>query len=224
MSKGSFPKWCLLNLAPPAAAFVIRMLGRLMRLETVGGEVPRSFVERGEYPILAFWHDQLLLMVLGYTGPGSKILISASKDGELIARVMHRFGMGAVRGSSNRGGRAAFRELVALGKESVDLVVTPDGPKGPRHQVKDGVVQLARLTGRGVVPMAFACSRGHRFASWDRFLLPYPFCRGVFAFGPPLYHAEGESVEQFRARIQEAMKENLERAESRLTSYGLSAV
>jgi lysophospholipid acyltransferase (LPLAT)-like uncharacterized protein len=214
----------LLALSPRMAAGVIRLLHRLLRVEILGEEAPRSLWRRGERVILAFWHDQLLLMVKGYRGPGARILISASKDGELIARTMACFGQGAVRGSSTRGGRTAFRELVELAREPFDLVITPDGPKGPRHEVKEGVVQLARLTRRPVIPMAFACSRGHRFASWDRFLLPYPFARGVFAFGEPLTFAPQESPEQFRARLQQAMEANEMRARARLEELGVSAV
>jgi lysophospholipid acyltransferase (LPLAT)-like uncharacterized protein len=180
--------------------------------------------QNNETVIIAFWHDQLLLMVQGYRGPGAKILISASKDGELIARTMHHFGQGAVRGSSNRGGRQAFKALLELAREPVDLVITPDGPKGPRHEVKEGVVQLARISGRPVIPMAFAASRGFRFASWDRFLLPYPWSRGIYSFGAPLVFAKDEKPDSFRLRLQAALEDNDRRARARLEDYGVSAV
>ena len=214
----------LLTFGPRLAAGLIRGIHRCLRVDTVGDEQLQALWANKQPVILAFWHDQLFLMVCGYHGLGAKVLISASTDGEYIARTMAAMGVGAVRGSSTRGGRAAFREMLALAKDPCDLVVTPDGPKGPRHQVKEGVVQLARLTGRPVVPMAFACSRGRRFASWDRFLLPYPFGRGVYAFGEPLYYDPSESPEQFCLRVQAAMEANVSRAAERLKSYGLSAV
>ena len=214
----------LLTLAPPLAAVVIRLLHLSIRTEFIGEESPRSLWQSGEQAILSFWHDQLLLMVLGYRGPKAKILISPSNDGELIARTMRWFGQDAVRGSSSRGGRSAFKSLVSLGKEKVDLVITPDGPKGPRHELKEGVVQLARLTGRPVIPMAFVCSKGHRFASWDRFLLPFPFCRGVYAFGEPLRFDKSEGSERFKVRLKQAMELNQQRAAARLEEQGVSAV
>lgn len=214
----------LLTLVPPLAASIIRILHFLIRTETIGWKESLELRERGEHPLFIFWHDQLLLMIKGYRGAGIRILISASKDGELIARTMRCFGQGAVRGSSSRGGRAAFRELIELAKEPVDIAITPDGPKGPRHRLKEGVVQLARLSGRPVIPVAFACSRGHRFASWDRFLLPFPFSRGVYSFAPPLRFAAGESAEEFQARVQLAMDENNRRAAARLEESGVSAV
>lgn len=214
----------LLALAPPLAAGIIRLLRALMRVEVLGEEHPRRCWEGGERILFAFWHDQLLLMATVYRGEGAKILISASKDGELIARTMRSFDFGAVRGSSTRGGRAAFRALLELAREPVDLALTPDGPKGPRHRLKEGVVQLARLSGRPVIPLAFACSRGHRFASWDRFLLPYPFSRGVFSYGPPVRFTAGDDPEEFQARLQGAMEENERRARARLEESGVSAV
>ncbi len=213
-----------MNLAPPLGAAVIRLLYASQRREIIGQERLEPLWSAGERFIYAFWHDQLLLMIMSYRGPGARILISASRDGELIARTMRCFGYDGVRGSSSRQGRAAFRELVALGRQSFDLALTPDGPKGPRHRLKPGVVELARITGRAVVPIAFACSRGHRFSSWDRFLLPYPFGRAVFQYGDPLRFLPGETSSSFGERLQHAMEEIERRAQARLEVFGVSAV
>ncbi len=213
--------WLLLNVVTLLAAGVIRLLYGTLRVEFVGEEHVNAAWAEKRAVILSFWHDQLLLMVKGYRGPGARILISASKDGELIARVMRHFGQGAVRGSSSRGGKAALKQMIGLGKEPYDLVFTPDGPRGPRHEIKSGVAQLARLSGRPVVPMAFVCSRGHRFASWDRFLLPFPFARAVYSFGPPLWFDKSEDVDTFCARLQQAMNENTQRASTRLEAFGV---
>jgi hypothetical protein len=86
-------------------------------------------------------------------------LISRHRDGEIIARIVARFGHRAVRGSSTRGGASALRDLIRLGRAGADLVVTPDGPKGPRQEAKLGVIQLARATGLPIVPLAFSCSK-----------------------------------------------------------------
>ena len=214
----------LVAVAPFLASWAIRFLYLTNRTEILGEDHPRSFWTRGEQVIFSCWHDQLLMMVMAYHGPGAKILISSSKDGELIARTMRYFGQGAVRGSSSRGGRAAFKELLDLSKQPFDLGFTPDGPRGPRHELKAGIAQLARLSGRPVVPFAFVCSRGHRFKSWDRFLVPYPFGRGVYSFGEPVLFDKQEGVEGFRVRLTDAMKVNQQRAEARLEEYSVSAV
>ena len=214
----------LVAFAPPLASLLIRFLHLSIRTEVLGQERLKNQWQRDQNVIISFWHDQLLMMVLGYPGKKARILISASKDGELIARVMRYFGQDAVRGSSNRGARGAFKHLIKIASEPTDLVITPDGPKGPRHQIKDGVVQLARLTGRPVVPMAFVSSRGHRFASWDRFLFPFPFSRGVYSFGEAQFYQPGESADSFRERIEQAMHDNQSTAEKYLEARGATAV
>lgn len=222
--RGGFGERLLLAAAPPLAAVVIRLLYLSQRREILGQERLQPLWDEGRRVIFCFWHDQLLLLIKSYRGPGARILISASRDGELIARTMRHFGYDAVRGSSSRKGRAAFRNLLELARQPWDLAITPDGPKGPRHLLKPGVVELARLSGRPVVPLSLACSRGHRFASWDRFLLPYPFGRTIFSYGEPLYFTPGEASAAFTTRLQEAMEANERRARARLEDSGVSAV
>jgi lysophospholipid acyltransferase (LPLAT)-like uncharacterized protein len=214
----------LLSTAPWLAAKLVKLIYLLLKPESIGEDKPNEIWANGHHIIFAVWHDQLLLIAPSYTGGPAKALISNSRDGELIARVVSYFGLGTVRGSSNRGGRAAFRELIQLSKEPCTLGITPDGPTGPRHQLKEGVVQLARLSGRPIVPLAFACSSGHRFQSWDRFLLPYPWGKAVYSYGEPLYYDENETIEQFQSRVQEAMDSNTRRAGEHLSQYGQSAV
>jgi lysophospholipid acyltransferase (LPLAT)-like uncharacterized protein len=214
----------LILFAPPLASFIIRLLHLSIRPKIIGREHLEGCWGRGENPILSFWHDQLLLMVLGYPGKSIRILISASKDGELIARVMKSFGFEAIRGSSTRGGRKAFKELVATAKEPIDLAITPDGPQGPRHHLKDGVVALARVSKRPVLPLTFVCSRGHRFASWDRFLMPFPFARGIYLYGEPVYYDPERGTDHFRESLQLAMDANLKAATAYLENKGVSAI
>ncbi|MBE0504852.1 MAG: lysophospholipid acyltransferase family protein [Desulfuromonadales bacterium] len=224
MKKGGFIERGMMALLPPVAALLMRLIHKLNRCEILDAERLAALRHEGRGVILSFWHEQLFLMILGYRGPGGRVLISASRDGELIARTLTHFGMGSVRGSSRRGGRAAFRELVQLGKEPLDLIITPDGPTGPRRELKDGIVELARITGRPVVPMCFVSSRGHRFGSWDRFFFPYPFGRGVYAYGEAIEYLPGEENAVFKGRILAAMNANEAKAIARLESYGLRAL
>jgi lysophospholipid acyltransferase (LPLAT)-like uncharacterized protein len=224
MKKGSLREYLLLATLPRIAAMLMRIIHGLNRCEILDEDQLHPLRQEGRGVILSFWHEQLFLMILGYHGPGGRVLISGSRDGELIARTMACFGMGAVRGSSRRGGKAAFRELVQLGREPLDLVFTPDGPKGPRRELKDGLVELARITNRPVVPMAFVSSRGHRFASWDRFFFPYPFGRAVYAYGEAVHYRDGESSAAFKGRVKAAMDTNEAKAIARLESYGLRAL
>lgn len=214
----------LLGVAPWLAARIINGLHKCLQPEMIGADRIKHLWADGQPVILAFWHDQLLLMAKGYCGQGAKTLISASTDGELISRTVAYFNIGSVRGSSNRGGRGAFKALADLSSGPQDLVLTPDGPKGPRHRLKGGVAQLARISGRPVVPTAFACSRGHRFQSWDSFLLPYPWGKAVYIYGEPLVYGQNETMDDFLARLQAAMDATNRKAGDYLEQYGLSAV
>jgi lysophospholipid acyltransferase (LPLAT)-like uncharacterized protein len=151
--------WLKLSVFPPLGAAVIRGLGRSMRLDSMGHEQMDALYRQGRHVILAFWHAQQLMIPTGYRGTRGCVLISRHQDGEIIARIISRFGHRAVRGSSTRGGALALRELIRLGRSGTDLAVTPDGPKGPRQVAKPGVIQLAKATGLPIVPLAFGCSK-----------------------------------------------------------------
>jgi lysophospholipid acyltransferase (LPLAT)-like uncharacterized protein len=183
--KKQIGNWLKLSVLPPIGAAVIRGLGRSMRMDSQGHEQVDALYRQGRHIILAFWHAQQLMISTGYRGPGANVLISRHQDGEIIARIISRFGHRAVRGSSTRGGALALRELIRLGRSGADLVVTPDGPKGPRQVAKLGVVQLAKATGLPIVPLAFSCSKKNTLragiGSWSRIHGP-----GVSICGAPL--------------------------------------
>lgn len=169
-------QWVKCSLLPPLAAAAIRSVARSMRCETRGHEAVDALYREGRHIVLAFWHAQQLMIPIGYRGTGSHVLISRHGDGEIIARIIAKFGHEAVRGSSTRGGAGALRALIKLGRSGRDVVVTPDGPKGPRHVAKLGVIQLAKATGLPIVPLAFACSKKNSFrvgiATWSRIHSP----------------------------------------------------
>ncbi len=151
--------WLKLNLLPPIGAGLIRLLGRTLRIRTEGGEQVDDLYRKGHHLIIAFWHGRQLMMPLTYRGTQAHILISQHRDGELIHRIVSRFGFRSVRGSTTRGGPAALRDLIRLGRSGADLVITPDGPKGPRQVAQLGAVQLAQATGLPIVPLTFSCSK-----------------------------------------------------------------
>lgn len=199
----------LLAIAPPVAGLVIRALAATMKLEFLHEERVRPFWEKDERFIAAFWHNRLLLMGYCYHGKGIKILISHHKDGELIARVLKSLGFGSVRGSSTRGGAAAMRGMVKASRE-YDIGITPDGPRGPKYVVQEGVIALARLTGVPILPLTFGSSKKKVFASWDAFNLPYPFSRGVFMWGEPIYVRKEDDMEEKRKELETRLREMTE--------------
>lgn len=146
-------------VVPPLGYQVIQWLRRSMTLKVEGADHVYGLFRQDKGVILAFWHSQQLMMPLALPGLEAHVLISQHRDGELIRRIVARFGLEAVRGSSTRGGAEALRQLIRLGRSGANLALTPDGPKGPRQVAKMGVVQLAKATGLPIVPMAFGCSK-----------------------------------------------------------------
>lgn len=168
-------------LVPPFGYGVIRGLHASMRWRVEGAEHVDGILKQGKRMIIAFWHAQQLMMPYAYRGSEAHVLISRHGDGELICRIIARFGLQAVRGSSTRGGTEALRELIRLGRSGVDLVITPDGPKGPRHTAKLGVIQLAKATGLPIVPLAFGCSKKNSSGAGTASSCPIPSRGDVFS-------------------------------------------
>jgi lysophospholipid acyltransferase (LPLAT)-like uncharacterized protein len=126
------------------------------------------------------------MMPYAYRGRRVSVLISQSRDGELIARTVAHFGIDAARGSSSRGGVAGLRDLLRKGAAGYDLAFTPDGPRGPSGVVQPGVILAAAATGFPVQPVAIAASRARSLRSWDRFLVPLPLATVHLVYGEPL--------------------------------------
>lgn len=177
-----------------------------MRITVVGREILPGFDARGEGYVGVFWHGRILMIPFLYPGTSLHILVSGHRDGDIIANILKRFGFDLVRGSSSKGGGEAMREMIRLLRNGHDLGIAADGPRGPAEVLKPGAAQLGRLSGKAVIPITFAASRSRRFPSWDRFMLPLPFSRGVFVVGTPVRHEKGEDMEQFRLRIENALK------------------
>lgn len=154
----------LIRVLPWLGYGVIRGLRWTIRMTTVKSEAVEALLKEGRNCIVAFWHGRQLMMPFADRGRAISILISQHRDGELIARTVARFGFHAVRGSTTRGGSAAFRRLVGRARAGDIVVITPDGPRGPRHVVQPGVVKLAMLTGLPIVPLTFSASKKKSFS------------------------------------------------------------
>ena len=217
MTKGSRVKLTdrlLLQLVPPLGASAIRLVEKTSRIERVDEPQWREEYLEKEGVIFAFWHSRLFLMPFAGRGRNVAVLISQHRDGELISRTLRSFGFDSVRGSTTRGGRSALRRMPELLRRGLDVGITPDGPKGPPNRVQPGAVQLARLSGRPVIPIAFSSSRPRRFNSWDRFQVPRLFSRGVFVWGAPLWVEKKDDIEEKRQALEETMNELTARADA----------
>jgi len=211
----------------PAQALLRRLIAGYIRLvratgrwETVNQATLAWFRDVDEPAIGAFWHGRMLMMPLLWPrGRPIGMLISDHADGRLIARAIGRFGHHAIVGSTTRGGTAAFRALLRTLAGGVTVAVTPDGPRGPRMRVAGAVVDLARLSGRAIVPVSYACSRRLVMRSWDRFVVPLPFGRGVWIVGEPVRvprDADPAAVEAARRTVEDRLNAITAEADRRL--------
>ena len=161
----------------------------------------------------ALWHNRLLLIahVISHFLPvrrGGAALISASRDGSLIADVVQRYSFQPVRGSSSRHGTAALRQLADVIASGRDPLITPDGPRGPVYRLGGGIIFLAQKTNVPVQPINFEYSSCWRLNSWDRFIIPKPFSKVRVIFGEPHHVRSTSTEEQFegeRQRLEQAM-------------------
>jgi lysophospholipid acyltransferase (LPLAT)-like uncharacterized protein len=166
----------------------------------------------GHPMIWAFWHNRIFVVPVMYrkflkTRSGA-VLSSASKDGEIIAATVSRFGCHSVRGSSSRRGTAALRGLIEWIQAGYDVAVVPDGPRGPRYKLGPGVVRLAQTTNAKILPIRVEYGSFWAFRSWDKFRLPKPFTCVTITFEPLIDVAENLDEEAFefeRQRIENAL-------------------
>jgi lysophospholipid acyltransferase (LPLAT)-like uncharacterized protein len=204
---------------PWLAYWIARILAWTMRFEEAHSEVVKPFWE-GEAPCIgAFWHGRLLMMPWAYADKRERklsFLVSSHRDGQIVGRALERFGFRPILGSTKRGGSAALREMVAAISDGFDVAVVPDGPRGPRCHAEFGVIELARRTGTPVIPVSFNASKRKIFGTWDHFLLPYPFSRGVFVWGEPIHvdpHGDRAHIEEKRALLERRLNELTEEAD-----------
>ena len=158
---------------------LLRLIYATMRITVVGREILPGFAARGEGYVGAFWHARIIMIPFLYPGKALHILVSQHRDGEIIANILRQFGFCLVRGSSSKGGHDALREMMRLLRADNDLGIAADGPRGPAEVLKPGAAQLGRISGKAVIPISFSASMAFRFTSWDRFMFPLPFSRGV---------------------------------------------
>ncbi len=167
-------------------AVILRCWGKLLRYEQYHYD-NISALRKEKQLIYALWHDELFVPCYFHRNEGIIAVVSASKDGEILAQIMKRLGYNLARGSSNRAGLRALREAHRnMRSLQRDVVFTVDGPKGPRHFVKEGILYLSHKTQAPIVPLRVSISTLKRFEkSWDKFQLPLPGAKCRIIYGQP---------------------------------------
>lgn len=173
-------------LLPFAAPALLRGLSRTWRYEELARE---NYEQALGHPgrIFLLWHGRMLLPLVLHRGRGYRVLVSPSDDGSLVTGTLGAFGYGIIRGSSNKRPAKALREMLGTLLEGGTIILTPDGPRGPRHSMNVGPAWLASATGYPVLGAGLACDRSWRLDSWDRFAIPKPGARVVVHYGEPMF-------------------------------------
>ena len=188
----------------------LRVLTRTLRFEVVAGREHLEELQKSPRPVLVtMWHNRLVLSIgfvldeLHAKGLEITVLASQSRDGELVSRIAHPWGLHTVRGSATRGGLQAIRALYRTIKQrGTSPVVMPDGPHGPLYQFKLGVLVLSQMSQAPLLPLGFAAARYWRIKSWDRIIIPRPFSRVTVAIGAPQAATRGLSAEELEVTRQ----------------------
>lgn len=206
----------VLSLAAGLIAAYTRLVFRTGRWQVEAAPEAAPYLHDGATFIGAFWHGRLLILPCFWpVERPAQLLISRHRDGEVIARVLDRFGLATVRGSTakgrnEKGGGAALRAMVRGLKGGICVGITPDGPRGPRMRASEGIVALARLTEVPIIPLTYSAQPAITWQSWDRFLLPLPFARGRIVWGAPVHvapDADAEALAGARRRLENALND-----------------
>lgn len=201
----------LLVVAPWLYAGLSRLLFATCQVRVQGGENLEYCERQGRF-IEVSWHYSVfsLIALNCKRDRGWAAMVSASKDAEFVARILARQGVVAVRGSRNRGGISALKELIGLMRRGYNAAIIADGSKGPARKMQAGAILLASKSGAAVLPMALAADRYWTFRSWDRTLLPKPFAKLDLWYGKPMTMPEkvgADEIEQGRLEMEQRLND-----------------
>ena len=216
----TFSKRLALAVVPRLIGVLLRLLGRTWRFEVIAeeGVTPVLFGEKPGPEIYCFWHQCVLPCTVYFRHSRAVILISRSFDGELITRILRRFGFDAVRGSSTRGGREGLLGLRQTIESGHTAIFTADGPLGPIYQTKMGPVKLAQMTGAPIGAFHLEPQHAWTIRSWDRFLVPKPFTRIAVSWAQWTQVPPDLPADQLEPKGEE-LNAALERARLRALAY-----
>lgn len=189
----------------PALFYFLNILSNWWTRLEVYGKENLKYIEDGKPALFSFWHGKLWIPIFYFRNRKFLALASSSRDGEYISRALQKYGYQLVRGSSSRGGGSALLSLIRLIRKGKSVLITPDGPTGPIHKVKPGIVYLQEKTGAPIIPVGVAIKRKKIFGSWDRLNFPLPGTRAVLVIGQQLFLPVVGSREEKALALEEAM-------------------
>lgn len=200
------------SIVAPVVNTVFRLWELTLKTREVGYEPVSAIKAQGGRCIFACWHNELFACTTGRGDKKLMTIVSRSRDGEYLDRVLNSFGIKTARGSSSRGGFRALVEAVHIMRdEDRDAIITVDGPRGPRHEVKDGVIYLAQKTGAYLVPVRALSSKAKIFEkAWDRFELPLPGATCTIVYGEPYKIGPDKLTKEILAKETDRLRDKMD--------------
>jgi lysophospholipid acyltransferase (LPLAT)-like uncharacterized protein len=198
-------------IIPYVGLFFVRLLSLTYRIKIINPDIEKSIFDRGEVPLYISWHQRFFPGITFFAKRHRiSIMISKSKDGEYISKVVHILGWAPVRGSSTKGGKEALEELKRRAQEGCTIGHIVDGPKGPFGVIKPGLLVIAQHSGMPILPAVVSSEKKWVFNSWDSFMVPKPFSRVIIMFDQETYvrdDIDSEEFERIRVSIQNRLYE-----------------
>ncbi|MBU0533527.1 MAG: lysophospholipid acyltransferase family protein [Candidatus Omnitrophica bacterium] len=202
----NFIKWLKFNTLPPIIWLLMYLIGKTTKFTVIGEE---NYKKTKGPVIFTFWHNRIFLSVYYYRYILNKknicVLLSPSKDGELLAKVINKLGFASARGSSKHYSKNTFTTMLAAFKKGFDAAIVPDGPQGPKYKAKLGVIRIAQKAGIPLIPVAYNVSRKKILSTWDSFLLPLPFSRAVLIYDKPLMISSDINEENAKTLLEKRL-------------------
>lgn len=187
-----------------AGYLAVWFFGRSLRWEVIGRENYEAAVRLGKSFIVTFWHCEIFSAIWYWRQRGMVVMVSQNFDGEYIARIIKKHGYNVARGSSSRSASRVLVEMIRALRKGLEAAVTPDGPRGPRHVAKPGVVLLSKATGAAILCFHIVPERAWVLGkSWDRTEVPKPFCRTAIFIAPSILVAANASEEEQACKLQQ---------------------
>lgn len=198
------------QLFPRAGLLLVRLISRTYRYKLVDTENEQGALDAHGTVVYASWHQRFFPGITFFaTRKPIAIMISQSRDGEMIARVVDILGWRSVRGSSSKGGIRALKELRSLTQKGFRVGHIVDGPQGPFGVIKPGLLTIAQFAGAPIVPVIASAQRRWTFNSWDRFMVPKPFSRVIIRFAPPILvprRLDADAFEALRRKVEKQIQ------------------
>jgi lysophospholipid acyltransferase (LPLAT)-like uncharacterized protein len=199
-----------LPIFPYFGLVVIKIISGTYKIRVMNPDIEKNILKRGQVPIYASWHQRFFPGIVFFaTRKPISIMISQSRDGELISKIVNVLGWHPVRGSSSKGGGQALRDIKKLVRRGYKIAHIVDGPRGPLGVVKPGLLVIAQASGMPIVPTITSAEKKWVFNSWDRFMVPKPFTRVMIRFSDEIHiprKLQQDDFEEKRLSIEETLK------------------